>query len=71
MDKFLARHKGNRGSIVEGDQSRSQAIVMPHNGFNHPQLTNNVADNFLLYRELPGISWRLNEVQTLAFGSFF
>ncbi|KAK9192112.1 hypothetical protein WN943_020728 [Citrus x changshan-huyou] len=56
VDKFLAQQKGNRGSIVEGYQSRSQVIVMPRNGFNHPQLTNNVADSFLLYRELPCIS---------------
>ena len=34
----------------------SQVIVMPHNEFNHPQLTNNAADSVLLYRELSGIS---------------
>ncbi|KAK9175145.1 hypothetical protein WN944_027151 [Citrus x changshan-huyou] len=64
VDKFLAQQKGNWGSIVEGDQSRSQVIVMPRNEFNHPQLTNNAADSVLLYRELSGISWRLNEVRT-------
>ncbi|KAK9218221.1 hypothetical protein WN943_006858 [Citrus x changshan-huyou] len=61
---FILVEEGNWGSIVEGDQSRSRVIVMPRNEFNHPQLANNVADSVLLYGELPGILWRLNEVRT-------